>query len=145
MRNALVMLCRIGASVPLVMTELGVFFALVVASVIFLRDHTFSFYGALGFLLGIGIAAGLGYSLARMFSRIWAMIVAASASLLWLGFGIQTWYDVAAHPEKYRYDDSAEAVIFLIPLGAIGVFSWAVLFHNEWVSRHSSDDRSNAG
>jgi hypothetical protein len=70
------------------------------------------------------------------------MIVAASASLLWLGLGIQTWYDVAAHPERYRYNDSAEAVIFTIPLGAIGVFSWAVLLHNEWVSRHSFDGRS---
>jgi hypothetical protein len=56
--------------------------------------------------------------------------------VLWLGFGIETLFDVRANPEKYRGGDAADAVFFLIPLGAIGVVCWLVLFFAERQDRH---------
>jgi hypothetical protein len=129
------MLCRIGGSVPLVLTELETILLLVFIGA-FARMHTFR--GALYFLLGVVIAIGLGFSLLSMFSRLWAMAIAAAMSLLWLGLGVQTWYDAGAHPEKYRFGDGAEAVIFLVPFGFIGVVSWAIIFWDEWLLRQYS-------
>jgi hypothetical protein len=136
------MICRIGAAAPLALTVLETIVILGLG----VLSHTYTFHWELYFALGAVIAIGLGFSLLNMFSRIWAMVCSATVSLLWLGLGVQTWYDAATHPEKYSSGDGAYAVILLVPFGFIGVLSWAVLFWNEWRIRHYSprisDNRS---
>jgi hypothetical protein len=133
MRRTLVMLCRVGVLIPPVFTEFALVTLLVFMAVILLRTHNFSIptFATLSLMAG-----SLGFSLLKVFRHLWATIVAATVSVLWLGFGIETLFDVRVNPEKYRGGDGADAVLFLIPFGAIGVVCWLVLFFAERQARH---------
>jgi hypothetical protein len=133
MRRTLVKLCRVGVLIPPLLTEGELVILLVLMAVVPLRTHSFSIptFATLSLM-----AASLGFSLLKVFRHLWATIVAAAVSVLWLGFGIETLFDVRTNPEKYSGGDGADAVFFLIPFGAIGVVCWLVLVFAERQARH---------
>ena len=124
MREAIVMLSRVGALVPLVLSELCVLCYLILTPLFFRSGNR-----PYGFLCGVLIVSVIfGFSLFKVFRHRLATGLAASVSVVWLVLGLQVLYDCRMHPEKYVYNDACEAVIFLVPLGAIGVICWLILF-----------------
>jgi hypothetical protein len=125
---------RAGALVPLVITE-GIVIIELILGLLLPKAETRPYSLICGLLIAAVI---LGFSIFRIFKSWWATGLAVIVSVLWLVLGFQILHDSRTHPEKYRYGDGAEAVLVLIPLGAIGVVCWSVLFFVERPGRNLS-------
>ncbi|WP_229668702.1 hypothetical protein [Edaphobacter acidisoli] len=126
------MLARVGALVPLVLSEFGALGLLIVVA---FPSRTGK--RPYGLICGLAIVAiVLGFSLFKIFRNRWATLLGACVSIAWLVLGLQTLYDVRVHPQ-YNSGDEGYIIVFMIPFGAVGIICWVVLF---LIERHA--DRS---
>ena len=130
MRNVFLLLCELGAVIPLALTELCALFLL--------ADMGASPHAATGNSAGsltVWAAAALTLGTAVVyyfFRRLWAQFFAGAVSLFWLFIGTQMLIDASANPLKFQYGSRADLVMVLVCFGLIGSASFLGMFLVRW-------------
>jgi hypothetical protein len=130
MRNVFLLLCELGAVIPLAATEVGSLFILATMGA--------SPHGAAGNSAGsltVWAAAALTLGTAVVyyfFRRLWAQFFAGAVSLFWLFIGCQMLFDANVNPAKFEFGSRADLVMVLVIFGLIGSASFVGMFLVRW-------------
>ncbi len=130
MRKVFLILCEVGAVVPLALTELC---ALIMLGTMGASPHG-GIVNASG-SLAIWAIAAVSFGTAGVyffFRRLWAQCFAGVVSLFWFFIGCQMLLDAQFEPAKFEFGSRADVVMILISLGAIGSASFVVMYLLRW-------------